>query len=134
MSAKHHPRIVPVMEHENGINPKANGTALTLWQQASEIFSPQRGFTIGAIRLEHDPGLLGMLGKQDSVFEVAGHGHNKMVSGVLEIRVSQLTGRIKVAPFVHPEEPLRPKLLVWRTTPDKLPAHYQRFLRALGRD
>ena len=136
MSARqhHHPRIVPVTAHEIGTNPKANGTALTLWHQASTIFSPQRGFTMGSIRLENDPGPLGLLGKKDSVFEVAGHGYDKMVSGVLEVRVSQLTGRIKVSPFVHPEQPLRPKLPVWRTTAEKLPAHYQRFLRALGRD
>lgn len=134
MSTKHHHRRIPVMAHQIGTNPKANGTALTLWQQASEIFCPQRGFTIGSIRLENDPGPLGLFGKKDSVFEVAGHGYDKMVSGVLEVRVSQLTGRIKVSPFVHPEQPLRPKLPVWRTTPDKLPAHYQRFLHALGRD
>lgn len=135
MSARHHHvPVVPVMAHETGSNATANGTALALWHQASTVFKPQNGFTIGHIRLEDDPGPLGMLGKKDSVFEVAGHGYNKTVAGVLEVRVSQLTGRIKVSPFVHPEQPLRPRLPVWRTTPEKLPAHYQRFLKALGRD
>lgn len=130
--AKH---SAPPIAHELGKNSLANKRALRLWHSAKNIVTNRKRLTIGSITVEPEPGLLGAIGLKSSVFAVAGHSKNLQVSGCFEVRVSQLTGRVRVSPalfhrdqtYAHTEDPAR------AVRAGEVPRALRQFARTLSR-
>lgn len=119
--------------HEMGRSNLANKRALRLWQSAKNIVTRRHGLTIGAIKVEPDPGIAGVLGMKSSVFAVAGHSNKHDVSGCFEVRVSQLTGSVRISPALFTEPVVYPEIPVKSARVGEVPRALRQFVRALGR-
>ncbi|MBP7252149.1 MAG: hypothetical protein KBA75_01540 [Alphaproteobacteria bacterium] len=119
--------------HEMGRNNLANKRALRLWQSAKNIVTRRHGLTIGAIKVEPDPGIAGALGMKSSVFAVAGHSNKHDVSGCFEVRVSQLTGGVRISPALFTGFDAYPEIPVKSAKTGEVPRALRQFVRALGR-
>lgn len=113
----------------------ANKRVLRLWQSAKNIVTNRKRMTIGTIRVEPEPGLLGAIGLKSSVFAVAGHSKRHDVSGCFEVRVSQLSGSVRVTPALYRrEEAFAHTEIATRTVrAGQVPRAMRLFARALSR-
>lgn len=133
MSQRYPMIAVPEVEHERGGNNLANKRALRLWQAAKRIVTRRHGLTIDKIKVEPDPTVLGNFGFHSSVFAVAGANRTRDVSGCFEVRVSQLTGAVRISPVVYTETTLFPEIPYKRVKPAEVPHALRQFARALSR-